>query len=170
MSADRPRLTIRAAIQSDCQLLWRWVNEPDVRASAFQSESITWREHVAWFRSKIGDTKCRIYIIGTEAGSAVGQVRFDLRDDGTAEVDISIDADYRGRGYGTEALQLACRRLFREASTSAVVARIKANNAASIQAFQKAGFAAVERQAVGRHEAVHMLLPAGTRAKDCFQR
>lgn len=169
VSTDRPGLTIRDATQSDCRLLWRWVNEPHVRTSAFRSEWIPWREHVAWFKRKMGDTKCRIYILENDAGRAVGQVRFDRRDDGTAEVDINIDAHHRGRGYGTEALQRACRRLFGEAPLTAVVARIKVTNAASIRAFEKAGFAAVERRLVGGREVLLMLLPGSSTSRRCLR-
>jgi RimJ/RimL family protein N-acetyltransferase len=162
MPVDR-RLKIREAIESDCSLLWTWVNDPDVRASAFQSEPIQWEEHVAWFQRKLGDTMCRICMVEEPEGRVVGQVRFELGVDGAAEVDISIARDRRGRDYGAEALRLACERLLNSAPRTVIRAYIKTSNRASIRAFEKAGFEAFGRQWVNGHEAVCMLLAADGR-------
>ena len=140
MSAAEP-LTIRPATEADCRLLWEWVNEPAVRASAFHSALIPWEEHEAWFRRKLADRACFLYIAVDRRGEPVGQVRFDLQPDGRADIDLSIAKAHRQRGCGAQALRLACERAQEAARPSRWVARIKPENHASIRTFEKAGFA-----------------------------
>jgi len=146
-------LRIRPVRDQDAHRLWEWVNEPGTRASAFRSDPIPWEEHLAWFGRKYGDAQCRMYILEVD-GLQAGQVRFDIDPDGRAEVDVSIAAECRGRGYGAEALRLAAARLFADTGCTEVVAHIKPGNAASARAFEKAGFVVSETS----HVAVRMTL------------
>ena len=146
-------LRIRPVSDLDVRQLWEWVNEPATRASAFRSDPIPWEEHLAWFGRKYTDGQCRMYIVEAD-GLRVGQVRFDIDADGRAEVDVSIAAECRGRGYGAEALRLGSSRLFLDTGCTEVVAHIKPDNAASARAFEKAGFVAD----VASHHIVRMTL------------
>lgn len=133
-------MKLRPATEADCRLLWRWRNEPEVRASAFQSERITWKRHVAWFRAKSRDPNCFIYIIENKFKRPIGQIRFDVDGGCRAETNISIIKKLRGRGYGVAALCLACADLVRRVSVNQIVAHIKPKNLASIRMFQRSGF------------------------------
>lgn len=147
---------IRSETDDDCRLLWQWANDADVRNSSFGSTPIPWEEHVAWFRRKRGDPNCHMYVLSDRNGHPFGQVRFDIRDDGSAEVHISIERDQRGRGLGAEALRLACTRFFTAADVQQIVAHIKPENVPSIRAFEKAGFVHQGMKRVKGHKAVHM--------------
>jgi RimJ/RimL family protein N-acetyltransferase len=149
-------LTIRPAQDQDCRLLWQWANDPDTRTSAFQSDPISWDEHVAWFRRKIHDPNCHLYILGDQRDEPIGQVRFDVQEDRNAIVDITIAPGQRGRGYGPEALRLACRTLFRVTSAREAIAYIKPENAPSIRAFENAGFSHQGTTRIKGQEAVCM--------------
>jgi RimJ/RimL family protein N-acetyltransferase len=70
----------------------------------------------------------------------VGQVRYDKTDDRTAEVDVSIDTAWRGKGFGSEILRLSVAASCRDLGVRHVVAVIKSDNAASLRAFVSAGF------------------------------
>lgn len=150
-------LRIRPVSDQDVHLLWKWVNEPDTRASAFRSDPIPWEEHRAWFGRKYGDAQCRMYILEAD-GLPAGQVRFEVDPEGRAEVDISIAAECRSRGYGAEALRLAAARFFADTDCTDLVAHIKPGNAASVRAFEKAGFAADGAGHGTEHDAVRMTL------------
>ena len=72
------KLSLREATKEDCTLLFRWVNDPEVRRSSLSSEPIDWEEHVAWLTKKLADPSCHIFIASNTAGDPVGQVRFNL--------------------------------------------------------------------------------------------
>jgi len=151
---------IRAVTDEDCSRLWELVNDPTARASAFQSAPIAWAEHVTWFRTKRADPHCSIYLITDETDQPIGQVRFEIRPDGSAEVDVSVVRDQRERGYGTRALQIACAHLFDMTPVRRVVGRVKSDNRASLRAFEKAGFSRCGREVVNGFDAVQMVLCA----------
>jgi spore coat polysaccharide biosynthesis predicted glycosyltransferase SpsG/RimJ/RimL family protein N-acetyltransferase len=132
-------LTLRPAREADMELLWRWVNDPLVRASAFDSAAISWDTHRRWFEGKRRDDRCVQYIVEDD-GTGIGQVRFDRGDDACAEVDISVAPSARGRRYAARMLLFASAALFRDTDVDVVRARIKATNIASLTAFRAAGF------------------------------
>ncbi|MGD0283921.1 MAG: UDP-2,4-diacetamido-2,4,6-trideoxy-beta-L-altropyranose hydrolase [Dissulfurispiraceae bacterium] len=144
------RLRLRKATAADCELLWRWANQPEVRAHSFNSEQIPWDTHVAWFEKKLRDTDCHIFIGFNRDDSPVGQVRFDACLPDTAEIDISIRDDLRGQGYGAALLQSAVTELFRTTENCSVLAMIKIDNSASVQTFRKAGFSEAESKSSAR--------------------
>jgi len=133
-------LKLRPATFDDCRLLWEWANDPVVRACSFDTASISWDEHVNWFRQRLDSPRSLLYIIINDRGVPIGQVRFDLDSAGNAEVGISIAAAERTQGYGGTALRLACQRVARESGIGKVLAHIKEDNSASIGAFSEAGF------------------------------
>lgn len=151
-------LQIRPVADEDCRLLWEWANDPSVRALSFQPSSIPWEEHVAWFGRKTADPNCHLYIVTDEAKHPVGQVRFDIQPDGSAETSISISKECRNRGYGTEALRLACHAFYQAVQVTRIVAYCKPQNLASIRVFEKAGFVPRGRELVKGHEATCMSL------------
>jgi RimJ/RimL family protein N-acetyltransferase len=153
-------LRIRSVTDEDCRLLWEWANDPDVRASSFESEPIPWEEHVTWFRAKRADPNCYMYIILDQDDRPIGQVRFDIQSGSNAEavISIGIARDQRGRGYGVEALRLACGHFLKATGTKPIVAYIKLQNMASIRAFEKAGFVHHDITRVKGHEAARMIL------------
>jgi spore coat polysaccharide biosynthesis predicted glycosyltransferase SpsG/RimJ/RimL family protein N-acetyltransferase len=136
-------LELRVANPDDSELLWRWANDPDVRAMAFNTDPISFEDHQAWFASKIHSSSSLI-LLAAQAGAPVGQVRFDAGgDDGDVRswvIDISLAPEYRGRKLALEVLQKALV-LFRRAHRNAVaVAWVKSGNAPSAKLFEAAGF------------------------------
>lgn len=133
-------ISLRPVLESDRQLLWEWANDPAVRAAAFAMAPITWEEHRQWFSNKLHDPNCHLYIVLGEEGAPIGQVRFDIGEDGGALVDLHLADGARGRGFGRQALQQACSRLFATAPVRHVTAQVKLDNQASLQLFKRAGF------------------------------
>lgn len=150
-------LRLRPARQKDCRLLWEWANDPAVRAASFSSDFIPWEEHQSWLRTKLSDPTCHYYILLSEEGVPVGQVRFDASGD-EAEGNVSIAPNLRGRGYGALGIQIASERLFRETAVSRIYAHIKPDNNASIQAFTEAGYQTAGTKVVKGHKALRMVL------------
>ncbi len=92
------KLSLREATKEDCTLLFRWANDPEVRLSSLSPEPIDWEDHVAWLTKKLADPSCHIFIASNTAGVPVGQVRFDLQQDGSVAIDVQTAMERRGEG------------------------------------------------------------------------
>ena len=138
--ASSHRLQIIPATMGDCHLLWEWRNDPVVRTNSFSSNPIPWDDHMSWFREKLIDPNCLMYLILDGVGTPVGQVRFDIHSEGIAETDLSIAEKERSKGHGSTALKLACQHALHECNISKILSHIKEQNQVSISAFTKAGF------------------------------
>ena len=132
-------LSLRDATADDVDLLYVWRNEPATRESSFQTAVIDIDSHRQWFARKLSERdRTRIWIL-TESGDPAGQVRYD-RDSDVAEISFSIDPRFRGRGLGTEILRLSAPRACHELPVKRLRGVVKANNASSVAAFDRAGF------------------------------
>lgn len=128
------------ADSSDMDLLYKWVNEPEVRNSSFNAKPVTLREHESWFREHIASDKCSIWILCL-GDLKIGQIRCDILENSDCYVDYSIDSQYRGMGYGTKILDLAkgkIQEIYPEAKR--IVAEVKQHNEVSNRTLLSAGF------------------------------
>ena len=152
----RVKLRLRPAGAGDSRLLWEWVNDPQVRAASFSSAAIPWKTHDEWFTEKLESGAASILIAENDEGTPVGQIRFDLRADGEAEIAISIAKSWRGRGLAAVLIRQAqsglsggrCPRLH---------AYVKPENVASVKAFEKGGFKQAGIARVRGNAAVHLI-------------
>ncbi|MCB9807980.1 UDP-2,4-diacetamido-2,4,6-trideoxy-beta-L-altropyranose hydrolase [Candidatus Peribacteria bacterium] len=133
------RIRLRRVHEEDMQMLFKWANDPVIRSSAFSTNQITWEDHAAWFAKKLHDPKCTILIAFDTEDTPIGQIRFDEVAEHTADIDVHLAPDQRGKGYGPELIREGVQTLHRS-GTHTFNAYIKEENAASMQAFTKAGF------------------------------
>jgi RimJ/RimL family protein N-acetyltransferase len=131
-------LRLRRVRDEDCRLLWDWANDPMVREASFSPHQIPWEEHEAWFRTRMNDPDCVMYL-AHDGENAVGQIRYDLEGEG-ATVSVSTSPEFRGRGYGSRMIRCGSQELFASTGAAWIDALIQPGNAASIAAFLKAGF------------------------------
>lgn len=154
-------IKLRHATARDCRMIWQWANDPDVRAVSFAPEPIAYADHVEWFETRLADTDCRMYIaedITADGHPApVGQVRFERKGQ-QAVISVSLDRQFRARGHGARIIELACRAYLAATDTQIINAYIKADNAASLAAFKKAGFASGKGTSVANQPAHHLFL------------
>src|SRR5262249_29798585 len=149
-------LVVRQVGREDVRLLWEWANEPDVRAASFSSAPIPWDDHVRWFERRLDDPRCALYIASNGEGRPVGQIRFEREGD-EAVVSISLAPEARGKGFGTELIQLGGDAIFAAWRVDRIHAYVKSGNEASARAFAKAGFREVEPFEVRGQPARHFL-------------
>ncbi len=120
-------------------MLWQWANDPAVRQASFRTDPIPLAEHERWFKDKLADPSCFLFIAVDETGEPVGQIRFDAA--GTeAELHVSVGRERRGRGLGVEMLRRGLAELHRVAEVRVVHAHVKPGNLPSIGIFEKVGF------------------------------
>ena len=158
-------LLLRQASMDDAELLWRWVNDPVVRESAFNPHPISWAEHMAWLQQKLDSKKAAIYIACEQSGNKMGQIRFEWNDLGEATVDVSVDAACRGSRIGAAIIRAGCNQLSDRESPARVQAWIKPDNKASIKSFNLAGFSMDGRCNLGGKPALRMSLECAKHKK-----
>lgn len=150
-------IKLRQASEKDSRPIWKWANDPDVRAVSFSTETFPYEEHVKWFKTKLDDQGCWFYIAENTNQDSVGQVRFELKDQ-EAYISISLDRKFRGQGYGSRIIELASKTLLGLTGVKAIHAYIKKENSISLAAFKKAGFSTVKNMLVKNHPAHHLIL------------
>lgn len=132
------KLRLRPVESTDCDLIWKWANDPVTRQVSLSPTLVTLQQHQAWFIDKLKDTQTCFYIV-FEKNVPIGQIRFEI-DQETAIVSVNLAPECRGMGYGARVIKLGVEALFEETSVMLVHAYIKPENIASIKAFMKAEF------------------------------
>jgi len=150
---------LRKAVEDDIRLLWDWANDPEVRRQSFSSSPIEWEEHVEWFNAVMNGDRSTQYIAEMRDGTPAGQVRFD-RDGDKAVIGVSVDARWRGCGFGARIIKEATPRFLSESGGGSVIAFVKEDNVSSSAAFLAAGFketgpAQLRGQSCRRYELKH---------------
>jgi UDP-2,4-diacetamido-2,4,6-trideoxy-beta-L-altropyranose hydrolase len=138
-------LRLRSATLEDARLLHLWANEPLARQMSFSADSIPWGNHLKWLSHRLGSNDCRLSIGLDLRNNPVGQVRLD-REGHTATLSISIAPEARGQGYASILARMASQQALADGWCSEVHAWVKPENAASIKAFERAGFSPKEPQ------------------------
>lgn len=146
-------LRLRPAQGTDRDLLLRWRNDPEVRASSFQGMVIPPVEHAEWFARKLRDPNCLILIAEDDTGEPVGQVRFQF-DGEEAEVSVSVSGAMRGHGLAGPLIVRALARASQACGLRRARALIKLESVRSRRSFESAGFVECGRTTVKGTEAL----------------
>ena len=134
-------LNLQPVTKDDCELLFNWVNDPEVRNASFNPNQIVWTEHQDWFYKKIQDPNS-IQLILVSDGQKVGQIRFD-KDLHTNEflLNYLIEKNYRGRSLGTSLITKGIEYLKNNfASPYRIIGFVKKNNIPSQKSFLNNNF------------------------------
>lgn len=132
-------VTVRKATEDDVHLYFEWANDPAVRQMAFHSDHITWENHCRWFNKKVSAPDS-LLLLCYQQEQPVGQVRFDLTEQGEAEIDISIAKEHRGKGLGRAMLDAAVDYTRNMKGYTTFVSAVKTENPASQRMFLATGF------------------------------
>ena len=154
---DIKKIKFREAVENDCELLLKWRNEEETRKFSFNEDLIPLEEHKNWFFTALINPNTKIYILLNEKDVPIGQIRLNI-DNKEAEINISIDREERGRGYGTEALKLISEIGFYNLKLNKLIGYIKENNKKSIYAFEKSGFLNNGLKVIKGYSAIEMVL------------
>lgn len=138
-------ITVREAQKEDALLYFQWANDPVVRQMAFHTEPISWESHIKWFETKIESSKSHLLLCYYKR-QPVGQIRFDILENKAAEIDISIDKEYRGRGLGKLMLSAALDYEQLMMGVKTFVSEVKQENVSSNKMFMACKFRLVKQQ------------------------
>lgn len=143
-------LALREVTQEDMDLLFTWANDPVTRQNAFHTESIPYETHKVWFAKMLADKDTLCYILygknnvarqeENQEQHALGQIRLAVEGN-IALISYSIDALWRGKGFGTQMLLLAEEKLIeKRTDVTYCIGQVKYENIASARAFEKCGY------------------------------
>jgi UDP-2,4-diacetamido-2,4,6-trideoxy-beta-L-altropyranose hydrolase len=147
---------IRKYCEDDCKLLWKWANDPNVRKFSFYHEYIPWENHLEWFKSKLKNQDCIIYIALNDKDKPIGQIRFEISKE-EANISISLDCRFRGMGYGHKLIMISSEKIFNSSEVKIIHSYVKLNNIASLQAFERAGYKKIGKKIIQKQEASHLI-------------
>ncbi len=131
-------IKLRLAELKDIDTYYKWVNEDSVRKLSFNTKKISYHEHQIWFKNKLNDQNCFMYVFYTHI--EIGQVRIQKITNNDAIINISLDDKFRGRGYGVQMLNMSIQIFRKSFPTIVINAYIKIENIASKNIFEKSGF------------------------------
>jgi RimJ/RimL family protein N-acetyltransferase len=141
------RLIRLRAVESDAEReTWRgWINRPDVMEGMDRAVVANAADHRRYVDEAVAENRAAFYGIETlEQPQLVGIVwLWDIdRRDAAAEVRIVVGApEARGRGYGSDALDVLAAEAFGRQGLRKLYAYVHSGNEASRRAFERAGFA-----------------------------
>jgi RimJ/RimL family protein N-acetyltransferase len=150
-------IRFRKANESDLILYFNWANDPLVRVQSYNSDKVSIIEHTNWFLEKLNDNSCYLYIFQNELNEYIGQVRIQKTEDCDSIIGISIDSNFRGKGLGTQMLQLSAEEFFRSNPNAVIQAYVKFENTSSKRIFEKAGYQMVDEILYNNIKSFHFI-------------
>lgn len=125
---------------------YRWMNDPDVVQMLGMRPGRLSRDEIKSYLDECSKSyeKQAEFAIETADGRHIGgcTLRAFNHVARSAEFAIAIgEADYRGKGYGTEVTRLMARIGFEEFNLNRIWLNVNENHVAAVRAYEKAGFA-----------------------------
>ena len=140
-SMARCSVTLRRANDSDCEMIWHWRNDPEVRSVALNQEPLAWTTLTDWFYHTQEDPNHQVWIVENAINQPIGEVSFEIDDrNDQASINMLLDQTNRSRGTGALLIKLALEQLFATINVTQVVAQMRSGNIASEKSFRAAGF------------------------------
>ena len=130
-------ITLRPATIEDAEMILSWRNDEVTRANSFSGDVITYEAHMEWFRKKLADENCYLYIM-TDDDECVGQARIDVVND-IGEISYMTAPGKRGKGYGRKIISL-CEDA-PNGGVRAYMGLVQKENEASRKCFLQNGYA-----------------------------
>jgi UDP-4-amino-4,6-dideoxy-N-acetyl-beta-L-altrosamine N-acetyltransferase len=142
---------LRAVEKKDLKKLRDWRNDPDVKKFTREYRELNIQNQLQWLDLLARDKNAVMFAVETKKGKLIGCTGLTYIDwkNRRAEVSIYIgDKNYKGKGYGTDALKTLMKYSFEELNLHMLFGEIFEYNKANIKLFEKCGF---KRDGVLRH-------------------
>ncbi len=135
------KISLRKANFSNIEFLWYLRNRPEVYKYSRQNGSVSWQEHIDWVLPiLLGISHKELFVIENQR-LPIAQIRFDYDDKKEeAEISTSILKEFHGKGFATQALNLAINKVKRQKRAGILTAEIYKKNLPSIKLFEKLNF------------------------------
>ena len=127
---------LKKVVESDCTILFQWANEKMVRKNSFNSDVITFEEHMDWLKKRLLSKNCYLHIFYLDK-NPIGQVRIDVENE-IGTISYSLDKDYRGQKLAIEMLRLLENEIYKSnMKIKVLIGYVKSENIASQKIFQR---------------------------------
>lgn len=151
---EEKRIYLSPVVKDDALLFAKWLNDEEVTAGLHTTHTITTEDSAEEMLESIIDKKKPSFeIILKEDDRAIGSVILTSVNelDRTATIGVYIgEKEYRGKGYGTEALRAIIRYGFDYLNLHNINLSVISYNENALRCYQKLGFQEYGR----RHECV----------------
>ncbi|MGF7057631.1 GNAT family N-acetyltransferase [Brassicibacter mesophilus] len=171
------RVKLRDLRKEDVQLAYQYMNDPEVILNLWTSipYPMTLESEMAWFETqKERKDTYNFSIEALDSGLYIGGCGINDLDwkNSVATVGIYIGhKDYRGKGYGTEAMKLLLKFIFSQINVNKVQLNVFGFNERAIKSYKKNGF--IEegrlRQAIFRNGKYHDEIIMGILREEYFK-
>jgi len=132
-------LYLKRATVEQCDILYTWANEEEVRKNSFNQEKIPYEQHVKWFNNKI-DSKNSIIFLCYEGEIPVGVVRIEV-EAAQGTISYSVDKAFRGKGVASSMLKLLEEEIKNnKINIHILIGYVKFDNIPSQNIFKKLGY------------------------------
>ncbi|MFN2533462.1 MAG: GNAT family N-acetyltransferase [Pyrinomonadaceae bacterium] len=128
---------------ADSSIMWQWINDREEVIFNSAYKPVNESQHNAWFEAI--QQRRDVVIFGIrliEADRLIGtcQLHGINTVHRSAELQIRLTADDRGKGYGTEAVQLLLQFGFIDLNLYRIYLHVFENNSRAIAVYEKTGF------------------------------
>lgn len=134
-------IMLRRCTYSDMDIIYKWINDDEVRNNSFNSDYIEYETHVKWFNEKINSNNIYMYII-LNNNKEIGTIRLE-KHNSKAIISYLISNEYRGKGYGNKVIDLIKKEAIIN-NIDILEAVVKKDNIASRKIFINNGFFEIE--------------------------
>jgi len=162
------KVRLRPMTAKEIPLFFKWATQSDATPywyGELQGDEIPtkkeflkdWKKH--YFNGSAPEKgRCFVILANQEA---IGQVNYNKinRKDHSVELDIIIaDDKHKGKGYGSDALQILSRYLFKEMGVQKCWIEVITGNPRAVKAYRKAGFKIKKKFVDMERKCLHMEL------------
>lgn len=143
MTLQARDIYLRLMTKEDTDLIVKWRNEDFVRSNFIYQKPFTREGHLHWIETMIDTGRVVQFIICLKEGTPIGSVYIrDIdREHRKAEYGIFIgEREALGKGYGTQAAELAKQYAFQTLGLHKLMLRVLAGNDRAKRSYEKAGF------------------------------
>ena len=135
---------LRKLEESDLDRTWQWINQPDIYTAIGTAIPVTKTAQRRWFEElDKSNTKIVFAICLHNGDQHIGNISLDLVDYRHRNARVAMfvaDADLRGQGIGTRAMQLLIEYAFDFMNLHRLYCKTTAGNPAVLDFYHKLGF------------------------------
>lgn len=135
-------LRLRAINVDDAERMYAWMRDPVIRNNVGLRSEPSLKATLAWIGRAETDQGMAAWAIEI-GGRHVGNVILDQLDQLVRSVRLSVyigDSDFRGRGVGGRAIDLALRDAFEQRALAKVWLSVVIDNVSAIRCYHRCGF------------------------------
>ncbi len=142
MESKRIKLVPLDSIHGEYIVKWR--NDPDVSFNLFSNDTLTLDSQKRWFEVyKSSDSRKEFIIYILDDNRAIGTVGLTDIDVRNLKAELTIilgEKEYRGKGFGEEALRLILDYAFKDLMLNKIVLKVFRYNENALKLYNKSGF------------------------------